>query len=61
MRQEQEKMRLALESLNAQLQQAQSDRYTNPLVMGLAGLALVLLLALVWQLGRRSRPTGPRP
>jgi pilus assembly protein FimV len=58
MRQEQEKMRLALESLNSQLQQAQADRYTNPLVMGLAGLALLLLLALVWQLGRsgRSRP-----
>lgn len=55
MRQEQEKMRLALESLNTQLQQAQANRYTNPLVMGLAGLALLLLLALVWQLGRRPR------
>jgi len=55
MRQEQEKMRLALESLNTQLQQAQADRYTNPLVMGLAGLALVLLLGLMWQLGRRPR------
>ena len=55
MRLEQEKMRLALESLNSQLQQAQANRYTNPLVMGLAGLALLLLVALVWQLGRRPR------
>lgn len=55
MRQEQEKLRLALETLNSQLQQAQADRYTNPLVMGLAGLALLLLLALLLQLGRRPR------
>lgn len=55
MRQEQEKLRLALETLNTQLQQAQADRYTNPLVMGLAGLALLLLLALLLQLGRRPR------
>ncbi len=57
LRAEQEKLRLAMETMNAQLAQAEATRYQNPVVYGL-GAAIVALLGGVWVLWRRrSRAT----
>lgn len=55
---EQERLRLAMETMNAQLAQAQADRYSNPVVYGL-GAAVVALLGGLWVLLRRRRTSEP--
>jgi len=48
LRSEQEKMRVAVEAVNAQLAQAGASRALDPLVLGLLGLCGVALSALAW-------------
>lgn len=60
LRAEQERLRLAMETMNAQLVQAQTDRYNNPVVYGL-GAAVVALLGGLWVLLRRRRSAQPEP
>lgn len=55
LRQEQERLRLAVETMNAQLAQAQQDRYANPVVYGLGALVVGLLGGLLWMVRRRRR------
>lgn len=54
LREEQQRLRVAMESVNAQLTDARSDRYQNPLVYGLSA-AVLLLLAGLWRLKKRER------
>lgn len=58
LRAEQERLRVAVESMNTQLAQAQSDRYNTPLTYGL-GLGVAGLLAAVLYLLRRQKPKPP--
>lgn len=55
LRAEQERLRVAMETINAQLTQAESDRYLNPVVLGLGAAVLALLGGLLVLL-RRRRP-----
>ena len=48
LRSEQEKMRAAVEAVNAQLAQAGAPRHLDPLVLGLLGLCGAALSALAW-------------
>ena len=48
-----------LRSLKADLAQAQSERYANLLVYGLAALALLLAGLLAWRWGRARQQTAP--
>ncbi len=52
LRAEQEKLRVAMETMNAQLAQAEASRYQNPVVYGL-GAAVIALLGGLWVLWRR--------
>jgi hypothetical protein len=65
MRAEQERLRAAIETVNAQLTQAQTDRYSSSVVYVLLGLLVALLAALLVVLRRRgeSAPadSGPVP
>lgn len=54
MRAEQERLRLALETMNTQLAEARSQTTSNAVVYGLATLVLLLLGVLVWLLRSRS-------
>lgn len=54
LRDEQERMRLAMETMNRQLTQAEQSRYNNPLVYGLGGLVLALAGGFFWLSRRRS-------
>lgn len=54
LRDEQQRLRMAVESVNAQLTQAQETRYSNPLTYGL-GLAVLGLLGGVTYLLRREK------
>lgn len=51
LRAEQARLRLAMETMNAQLAQAEATRYQNPLVYGLGAAVLALLggLAVLWR------------
>ncbi len=49
----------AVAALKAELAQAQSERYTNLLVYGLAGLALLLAALLAWRWGRSRQLEAP--
>ncbi len=51
LRDEQQRLRVAMESINAQLTEARGDRYQNPLVYGLSA-AVLLLLAGLWRVKR---------
>lgn len=55
LRAEQERLRLAVETMNAQLTQAESGRYQNPVVYGLGAAVLGLLGTLAAVLWRRRR------
>ncbi len=60
LRAEQEKLRVAMETMNAQLAQAKASRYQNPVVYGL-GAAVVALLGGFWVLvRRRTKPAAPQ-
>lgn len=48
LRAEQERMRVAVEAVHAQLAQARKPRWQDPLVLGLLGLSAASLLALAW-------------
>jgi len=65
MRSEQERLRVAIETVNAQLAQAQSDRYSSSVVYVLLGLLVALLAALLVVMRRRREvaptDTGPVP
>lgn len=54
MRSEQERLRLALETMNTQLTEARNQTTSNAVVYGLAVLVLLLLGVLVWLLRSRS-------
>lgn len=58
LRAEQERLRVAVESMNAQLTQAQTERYNTPLTYGL-GLGVAGLMAAVLYLLRRQKPKPP--
>lgn len=59
LREEQERLRLSMETMNAQLAQARQDRYNNPVVYGLGALAAILLGGFLWLLkGRRRAETA---
>ncbi|MEY5099841.1 MAG: hypothetical protein RJA36_2560 [Pseudomonadota bacterium] len=55
LRSEQEKMRAAVEAVNAQLAQASRPRYLDPLVLGLLGVCGATLSALAWLWTRLRR------
>lgn len=60
LRAEQERLRLAMETMNAQLAQAEAGRYQNPVVYGLGAAVLALLggVAVLW---RRRRGAAATP
>ncbi len=55
LRSEQQKMRAAVEAVNAQLAQAGAPRHLDPLVLGLLGLSGAALSALAWVWARSLR------
>jgi len=63
LRSEQEKMRAAVEAVNAQLAQAGAGRHLDPLVLGLLGLCGAALSALAWLWAklRRQQLSASRP
>lgn len=58
LRQESAATRQALEALQANLREAQQQRYANPLVYVLLALCLVLATALVWVARQRASASG---
>jgi pilus assembly protein FimV len=60
LREESQATQKALATLQASLEQAQSSRYTNPLVYALAALSalLALVVALLWWRQSRARPAS---
>lgn len=58
LRQESAATRQALEALQANLREAQQQRYANPLVYVLLALCLVLATALVWVARQRATASG---
>jgi len=55
LRSEQEKMRAAVEAVNAQLARTSGPRYLDPLVLGLLGVCAAALSALAWLWTRLRR------
>ena len=55
LRDEQQRMRLAMETMNRQLAEAQQSRYSNPMIYGLGALALLLAGGLVWLARKRNQ------
>lgn len=50
----------SMADLRARLQQAESERFANPLIYGLAGLLVLALAAIAYLVGRRNAPAAGR-
>lgn len=55
LRQEQERLRVSMETMNAQLAQARQEQYSNPVVYGLGALVALLLGGVLWLVRGRKR------
>lgn len=55
MREQQARLQATLETMNAQLARSQDQRYNNPLVYGLAGLAALAVAGMGWVVLRQRR------
>ena len=55
LREEQERLRVSMETMNAQLAQARQEQYSNPVVYGLGALVALLLGGLLWLVRGRKR------